>query len=111
MRRALRNLTDNAIRYGKEARVSWRKTDGAVEICIEDAGPGIPEGQLKSVFGPYVRLERSRSRDTGGHGLGLSIARSIILEHGGTITLSNMEQGGLRAVVRIPLQEQASLSG
>jgi signal transduction histidine kinase len=111
MRRALRNLTDNAIRYGKEARVSWRKTDGAAEICIEDDGPGIPEEQLKSVFSPYVRLERSRSRDTGGHGLGLSIARSIILEHGGTIALSNMEQGGLRAIVRIPLQEQASLSG
>lgn len=110
MRRAVRNLTDNAIRYGKVARVHWRKSDSVAEICVEDAGPGIPDKDLRAVFGPYVRLETSRSRDTGGHGLGLSIARSIILEHGGSIMLSNMVEGGLRAVVRLPLQGQASLS-
>jgi signal transduction histidine kinase len=106
----VRNLTDNAIRYGKVARVHWRKSDSVAEICVEDAGPGIPDKDLRAVFGPYVRLETSRSRDTGGHGLGLSIARSIILEHGGSIMLSNMVEGGLRAVVRLPLQGQASLS-
>lgn len=103
MRRALRNLTDNAIRYGNKARVSWRTIGNEAEIFVEDTGPGIPEGELEAVFSPYVRLETSRSHDTGGHGLGLSIARSIILEHGGSITLSNLSEGGLRAVVRLPL--------
>ncbi len=104
MRRALRNLTDNAIRYGNEARVSWQTVGSEAEICVEDIGPGIPESELESVFGPYVRLETSRSLDTGGHGLGLSIARSIILEHGGSITLSNLPGGGLRVQVRLPLE-------
>jgi len=102
VRRALRNLIENAIRYGKEARVSWEVVDGYAKIQIDDQGPGIPENELEAVFGPYVRLETSRSRDTGGHGLGLSIARSIILEHGGSVTLTNRSQVGLRATVRLP---------
>jgi signal transduction histidine kinase len=104
MRRALRNLTENAIRYGKEASVSWQAVGPDAEICIDDRGPGIPDSELEAVFGPYVRLETSRSLNTGGHGLGLSIARSIILEHGGAITLSNLPEGGLRAQVRLPLE-------
>ncbi len=107
MRRALRNLTENAIRYGKEARVSWQTEGADAEILVDDRGPGIPESELESVFGPYVRLETSRSLDTGGHGLGLSIARSIILEHGGSIALSNLPGGGLRAQVRLPLELHA----
>ena len=78
---------------------------------IDDAGPGIPEEKLEAVFEPYVRLETSRSRATGGHGLGLSIARSIILEHGGTLTLSNLVSGGLRAQIRLPSEEKAKNSG
>lgn len=108
MRRALRNLIDNAIRYGNEARVSWQTIGGEAEICVEDNGPGIPVGELEAVFIPYVRLETSRSHETGGHGLGLSIARSIILEHGGSITLSNLSEGGLRAVVRLPLAPRSA---
>ncbi|WP_157057507.1 ATP-binding protein [Loktanella sp. 3ANDIMAR09] len=104
MRRALRNLIENAIRYGKEARVSWQPVDGYAEIHIDDQGPGIPESDLEAVFGPYVRLETSRSRDTGGHGLGLSIARSIILEHGGSVELTNLPKAGLRATVRLPFE-------
>ena len=107
MRRALRNLIENAIRYGKEAQVSWQTIDGHAEIHIDDQGPGIPERDLEAVFGPYVRLETSRSRDTGGHGLGLSIARSIILEHGGGVRLSNLPEGGLRATVRLPFERNA----
>ena len=102
LRRALRNLIENAIRYGKQAEVSWEAIDGYLEIHVDDHGPGIPDGELDAVFGPYVRLERSRSRDTGGHGLGLSITRSIILGHGGTIELINQEKGGLRAIVKLP---------
>ena len=103
MRRAFRNLIENALRYGEEATISWDKSDGDVSIYIDDEGPGIPDDQLEAVFGPYVRLEASRSQDTGGHGLGLSIARSIFLEHGGSVELSNRDEGGLRATVTMPL--------
>ena len=81
---------------------------GYVVIDIEDYGPGIPDGELENVFAPYHRLEASRSLETGGHGLGLSIARSIILEHGGTISLANRPEGGLRATVSLPWQSQNS---
>ena len=104
MRRALRNVAENAVRYGDVARVSWKTVGKEAEIYVEDNGPGIPERDLEVVFKPYVRLETSRSLITGGHGLGLSIARSIVLEHGGSITLSNLPQGGLRACVRLPLE-------
>ena len=103
IRRAFRNLIENAIRYGSEAHVSWKINDRYVEINIDDKGQGIPEADLEAVFSPYVRLETSRSLNTGGHGLGLSIARSIVLEHGGTISLFNRPEGGLRAHVRLPL--------
>ena len=102
MTRALRNLIENATRYGGRARVSWKKSDEGVRITIDDDGPGIPEDQLEHVFEPYVRLEQSRSRDTGGTGLGLSIARSIILTHGGLLTLCNLPEGGLRATITLP---------
>ena len=83
--------------------LSWDVTEAGVEIRIDDSGPGIPDSQLGDVFQPFHRLEQSRSLETGGHGLGLSIARSIILEHGGTIALSNRTAGGLRALVVLPL--------
>ena len=103
LRRALRNLIDNAQRYGHDPVLAWRMADDRVEIIIDDDGPGIPEDRIRDVFQPFLRLEQSRSRETGGHGLGLSIARSIILEHGGTITLSNRDTGGLRALLALPL--------
>lgn len=103
MRRALRNLVENAVRYGGETRVSWQIVGDKVEIHIDDNGPGISEKDLEAVFAPYVRLETSRSLNTGGHGLGLSIARSIVLEHGGSIVLANISEGGLRASVSLPL--------
>ena len=102
MTRALRNLIENANRYGGCARVAWHQDHSGVTITIDDDGPGIPEDLLEHVFEPYVRLEQSRSRDTGGTGLGLSIARSIILTHGGLLTLSNLPTGGLRACVTLP---------
>ncbi|WP_282048197.1 ATP-binding protein [Sulfitobacter mediterraneus] len=103
MRRALRNLIDNAQRYGSNPVLSWDVSDAGVEIRVDDCGPGIPENRIGEVFQPYQRIEQSRSLDTGGHGLGLSIARSIVLEHGGTIDLSNRDEGGLRARVVLPL--------
>jgi len=102
MRRAFRNLINNAVRYGSTARVSWQSEDGQVVVSIDDDGPGIPVDLQEQVFAPYFRMEKSRSLDTGGHGLGLSIARSVILAHGGTITLENRPQGGLRVRVTLP---------
>ncbi len=102
LRRALNNLVDNAIRYGRRARITLANTPAGPLITIDDDGSGIPEDQLDEVFKPFVRLEQSRSRETGGSGLGLSIARSIILSHGGELTLANRPEGGLRAEVRLP---------
>lgn len=103
IRRALRNLMENAQRYGGGARVRVRTTGvGQVEVQIDDNGPGIPTGDLERVFDPFTRLEGSRSRETGGVGLGLPIARSILRAHGGDVTLSSHPDGGLRAGVQLP---------
>ena len=103
--RALRNLIDNAVRYGGSAEVSLTQEPGFAVITVADKGPGLPEDQLESVFEPFVRLEASRSRDTGGVGLGLAIARTIIQAHGGTIQLRNRTGGGLSAIVLLPIGE------
>jgi len=71
-------------------------------VALEDEGPGIPEADLERVFEPFVRFDESRSRDTGGAGLGLAIARTIIRSHGGDIRLENRIEGGLRATVALP---------
>jgi len=102
LRRCFNNLVENATRYGNSAEIAIRDLPNAVEVTIDDSGPGIPENRLKDVFRPFVRLEQSRNRDSGGAGLGLAIARSVILAHGGTIVLSNRPAGGLRALVRLP---------
>ncbi|MXN65776.1 HAMP domain-containing protein [Stappia sp. GBMRC 2046] len=105
LRRALRNLVDNAVRYGEKARVSLSAGDHAAVIVISDEGPGIPQDKLKDVFEPFVRLEESRSEETGGIGLGLSIARSIVHAHGGTLELENGKGRGLSARVTLPVDE------
>ena len=102
LRRCFNNLVENAIRYGGSAEIAIRELPDAVEVTIDDAGPGIPEDRLKDVFRPFVRLEESRNRDSGGAGLGLAIARSVVLAHGGAIVLANRPAGGLRALVRLP---------
>ncbi len=103
LNRALRNLIDNAVRYGGIAMVKLDRSPGLAVITIADKGQGLPEEQLEAVFEPFVRLEGSRSRDTGGVGLGLAIARTIIQAHGGTVVLRNVAAGGLEAVVCLPL--------
>ena len=103
MRRALRNVIENALRYGGAARVAYGVTEGNAVIAVADDGPGIPEADLEAVFEPFLRLENSRSLETGGHGLGLSIARTILRAHGGDISLHNSPGGGLRAALTLPL--------
>jgi signal transduction histidine kinase len=102
LKRALTNLLDNSVKYGKQARAAIRSTAHAVEITIDDEGPGIPNDELARVFQPFYRLEASRNRETGGIGLGLAIALSVIQAHGGKLTLSNRPEGGLRARVNLP---------
>lgn len=103
LNRALRNLIDNAIRYGGTANVKLMQEPGMAVISIADKGPGLPDDQLEAVFEPFVRLEGSRNRDTGGVGLGLAIARTIVQAHGGSVILRNLPRGGLEAVVRLPI--------
>jgi signal transduction histidine kinase len=102
LRRAILNLTDNAIRYGERARVTLMSDIGTVRIFIDDDGPGIPQDKLEEVFEPFTRLEASRNRETGGVGLGLAVARSCARSHGGDVILSNRTRTGLRAEIILP---------
>ena len=102
LRRALRNLIDNGLKYGNEVEISAIADAESVRVCIDDKGPGIPEEDLRDVLKPFVRLEVSRNKDTGGSGLGLSIAQSIIQAHGAELDLHNRKSGGLRASFKLP---------
>lgn len=102
LKRCLSNLLDNAVKYGGKARVRVEDTQDVLRVRIADAGPGIPEDELEQVFEPFFRLESSRCRNTGGMGLGLSIARNIARAHGGELVLRNRPEGGLEAIVSLP---------
>lgn len=101
--RALGNIIDNAIRYGRTARVGLARRENDAVITVDDDGPGIAAERIASMFEPFVRGETSRNVETGGAGLGLSIARTIIRAHGGEVTLHNNPDGGLSAKVVLPL--------
>jgi signal transduction histidine kinase len=107
LRRCLTNLIDNAVKYGHSAQVSAMREGRAALIRIQDGGSGIPEAELEKVFDPFYRLESSRSRDTGGTGLGLTIARNIVEQHGGIISLRNVAGSGLEVLVRLPCHDDA----
>lgn len=102
LRRALDNVVDNAVRYGARARISLAVEPEELVLAVEDDGPGIPPDEVDLAFEPFTRLEASRNRNTGGTGLGLTIARRIVEAEGGTIVMDNRQGGGLR--VRICLQ-------
>jgi len=103
LRRALSNVIDNAVKYGDRAMVSIVIEDTALKILVEDDGPGIAQELQEDVFRPFLRLEESRNRETGGTGLGLSVARTILRSHGGDIRLKNRAEGGLCVELRLPL--------
>jgi len=106
LKRAFSNLLDNAIKYGGQAKIRIEPWAGQVRVIIEDRGPGIPIDQRQRVFEPFYRIEDSRSRGTGGTGLGLTIAQTLIEAHGGNIVLGDRVGGGLRIVVTIPNRQQ-----
>ncbi|MFT4179287.1 MAG: ATP-binding protein [Thermomonas sp.] len=103
LRRMVANLIDNALKYGKRARLRLQAQDGDCVLEVEDDGPGIDPAQAEQLFMPFYRGEASRNRETGGIGLGLSVAQGIAVEHGGRIVLENQPAGGLRATAIIPL--------
>lgn len=102
LRRCVANLVENAVVYGRRARIRVEDSAKALTLRIRDDGPGIPEDMLERVFDPFFRLENSRSRDTGGTGLGLSIARNIARAAGGDVSLHNAPEGGLEALLLLP---------
>ena len=103
LKRALSNIIGNAFNYGKTIAVSLESVGNKVEITIDDDGPGIPEDKREDVFKAFYRLEGSRNKETGGVGLGLSIAKDVVTSQGGTIEHHDSPIGGLRVLVSIPL--------
>lgn len=102
MRRCLSNLVQNAVRNASWVGIRAAARGQQVWIAIDDDGPGIPEDQRDAVFKAFFRLDPSRNPDTGGVGLGLTIARDIVLGHGGDLELTDAAEGGLRALIRLP---------
>jgi signal transduction histidine kinase len=103
LRRLITNLVDNALKFGSAARGRVFTENGMAIVEIADNGPGIAADQVEKAFEPFRRLESSRSRDTGGIGLGLAVVRAIARGHGGDVTLNPRFEGGLSARVRLPL--------
>jgi two-component system, OmpR family, osmolarity sensor histidine kinase EnvZ len=102
MRRCLANLIGNAQRYARAIRVAAGRSDDGIEMTVDDDGPGIPPERREDVFRPFFRLEPSRNPETGGTGLGLTIARDVARSHGGDLTLLESPLGGLRARLWLP---------
>jgi signal transduction histidine kinase len=101
MRRCIGNVIDNALKYGRVARVAITASDATVSIHVADDGPGIPDIDHERVFAPYARLETSRNSETGGAGLGLAIARTIARAHGGDVRLHNLPGHGLEVIIEV----------
>ena len=102
LKRAFTNVIDNAVKYGAAAHVSMAQDSDQYAVLVSDNGPGISLDEQEKVFAPFYRVESSRSRETGGTGLGLSVAQSIIRSHGGEISLENKADGGLLVKISLP---------
>jgi len=103
MRRCMANLVQNALRHGQRVWICARRNGGSIDITVDDDGPGVPDSQREAVFRPFYRLDKARNPDTGGVGLGLTIARDVVRGHGGEIHLEQAPQGGLRVLIRLPV--------
>ncbi|MDC0344391.1 ATP-binding protein [Pelagibacteraceae bacterium] len=102
LKRCFHNLIQNGLSYGKNVYINLSNTTNWLIVLIEDDGPGIPEDEYKNVFKPFYRLDKSRSLNTSGVGLGLSISEDIIISHGGTIQLGKGKYSGLQVKVSLP---------
>lgn len=102
IRRAISNLVENALHYAEHVRLSIRQAEDATLICVDDDGPGIPADKMETVLQPFVRLDEGRARNTRGMGLGLAIVSNAVRAEGGTLSLENRPEGGLRATIRLP---------
>lgn len=103
LRRAVTNIIENAFHYGQTIAVKLESDDKRLELTIDDDGPGIPADKRDDVFKAFYRVEGSRNKDTGGVGLGLAIAKDVIVSHGGSIQLEDSDLGGLRVLISLPL--------
>lgn len=103
LRRCLTNLIANARRYARRIVIEADYIGSAIEVAVDDDGPGIPEAMREEVFKAFFRLDTSRNPETGGIGLGLTIARDVMRSHGGELTLGPSPLGGLRALLRLPV--------
>ncbi len=106
LRRCLGNIIDNALRYGRSAEIALQVTQGVANVVVDDRGPGVAPELIDRLVDPFFRGEQSRNRETGGVGLGLSIALKIAEQHGGAIALENRDGGGLRVKLTLPLARQ-----
>lgn len=102
LKRAFSNVIGNAVKYGASAKVGIAEAEGYVVVAIEDEGPGIAPADRERVFDPFVRLEESRGRGTGGSGLGLTIVQAVVRSHEGSVALENRAEGGLRVTISLP---------
>lgn len=109
LKRAFRNLIENAVKYGERAQVRLEPRGTALRVAICDDGPGVPEADMERVFQPFFRGDAARGGETGGFGLGLTIARSVVRAHGGDVRLENRAEGGLRVVVDLPTSDDRNL--
>jgi len=104
LRRALGNLIHNASRYGNGVvRLTLEQQAGGYLIHVDDDGPGIPEAERERVFEPFSRIDSSRSRESGGYGLGLAIVRRVMESHRGSVTIASSPLGGSRFTIRLPV--------
>lgn len=110
LKRSIYNFIDNAVKYGKCARVNLSASSKEIVILVDDDGPGIPLADRERVFAPFTRLESSRSRETGGAGLGLTIARNAVRSMGGDVEIFNRPEGGLRVRVTLPIAREELLA-
>jgi len=103
IKRCINNILSNSLKFSKKIQITCNKKKDHVEIIIDDDGPGIPQSERKKVLQPFYRVEDSRNRNTGGIGLGITIAADIINNHGGNFFLEKSPLGGLRAKIYLPI--------
>jgi two-component system, OmpR family, osmolarity sensor histidine kinase EnvZ len=103
LRRLIGNLVDNALQHARNCTIELQHAERSIILHVDDDGPGIPEAERVAIFEPFYRLEHSRSRTTGGSGLGLTIAKQIAENHGGSISIASSLQNGARVAIELPI--------